>query len=885
MRHHVWEQQPTYPVCLLVGQIQISEIERVYFPSGSVVDKEDVMVLDLHFTGKKTSVGEMQRYLTEQLQEVIDDNKCQYILVSDSGYFKALTGAAKADANLGYVMDSKYGPQKVLYIPSYRTMFHDPKGCKERIKQAMDALVGHATGAYNAPGHDLIRFAEYPTTDGEIEAWLERLLAMNVPLTVDIETFGLKHYNAGIGTISFAWNQGEGIAFPVDYVPIEGATSAPFGRQVRNEHRRKLLRHFFERMSQRAIYHRIAFDVYILIYQLYMDHILDTEGLLHGQEVLLKNWDCSLLITYFATNSCAGNDLSLKTQAQAFAGNYAQTEINDITRIPLTQLLEYNLIDGLSTWYTHDKHYPTMVADQQLNTYEKLFKPGTKDIIQMQLTGMPVYMPAVMEVDTALQAVYDDVMVRLKGTKVIEQFEYRLKEKYIEKMHGKWKKKRITLAEVPDDVVFNPRSSTQMQDLLYGMLGLPVISLTKTGQPSCDGDTLDKLKNHSKDPDVQAMFAALIEHAAVDKILTSFIPALKNAQQGPDGWWYLFGNYNLGGTVSGRLSSNDPNMQNLPANVVMAISAALLAAYPVLAKFVKKGKLSLGKLIKYCFQAPPGWIFTGLDFASLEDRISALTTKDPNKLKVYTDGYDGHCLRAHAYFGDKMPDIDPNSVASINSIEVKYKDYRQDSKAPTFALTYQGTFSTLMKNCGFTLTLATAIEAAYKSLYHVSIKWVQDRLDQAAKDGYVTVAFGLRVRTPRLAQVIRGTSKTPREAEAEGRTAGNAMGQSWCLLNTRACVEFMEKVRGSKYRHDIRPVSHIHDAQYYLVREDLAALAFMNEHLVKAVQWQDHPDIWHDEVKLGGELSVFFPTWADEIGIPNGAREEEIAEILTAEPA
>ena len=67
----------------------------------------------------------------------------------------------------------------------------------------------------------------------------------------------------------------------------------------------------------------------------------------------------------------------------------------------------------------------------------------------------------------------------------------------------------------------------------------------------------------------------------------------------------------------------------------MKISDALLKKFPFLKQFMVKGKLSLGKLIKYCFQAPPGWIFCGLDFASLEDRISALTTKDPNKLKVY----------------------------------------------------------------------------------------------------------------------------------------------------------------------------------------------------------------------------------------------------------
>src|SRR5690606_10224839 len=53
-----------------------------------------------------------------------------------------------------------------------------------------------------------------------------------------------------------------------------------------------------------------------------------------------------------------------------------------------------------------------------------------------------------------------------------------------------------------------------------------------------------------------------------------------------------------------------------------------------------------------------GWLFVGLDFASLEDRISALTTKDTNKLKVYTDGFDGHSLRAQSYFSEQMPDIE-----------------------------------------------------------------------------------------------------------------------------------------------------------------------------------------------------------------------------------
>jgi DNA polymerase-1 len=187
----------------------------------------------------------------------------------------------------------------------------------------------------------------------------------------------------------------------------------------------------------------------------------------------------------------------------------------------------------------------------------------------------------------------------------------------------------------------------------------------------------------------------------------------------------------------------------------------------------------------------------------------------------------------------------------------------------------------LVKNCGFTPEVAKQIESSYHSLYAVSTNWVQDKLNQASKDGYVTCAFGLRLRTPLLAQVIRGTKQTPREAIAEGRTAGNALGQSWCLLNSRALSEVMQIILKSKYRTVIRPCAAIHDANYFIIEDDLDTLMFLNEHLVRAVNWNDHPDIYHPVVGLGGELSVYYPSWATEIGIPNGANENEIIEITT----
>lgn len=221
-----------------------------------------------------------------------------------------------------------------------------------------------------------------------------------------------------------------------------------------------------------------------------------------------------------------------------------------------------------------------------------------------------------------------------------------------------------------------------------------------------------------------------------------------------------------------------------------------------------------------------------------------------------------------------------HDVARINSIDGPYKNERQLSKAPTFALTYQGTWKTLVKNCGFTDTMAKQVEARYQELYVVSTQWVQAKLNQAAKDGYVTGAFGLRVRTPLLHQVIRGNRRTPYEAEAEGRTAGNALGQSWCLLNSRACSKFMAKVRASQHRLTIRPCAQIHDAQYYLIRDDLDPLMFTNEHLVKAVNWNDHPDIYHPEVGLGGELSIFYPDWSNEIVVPNGITEQGLIDLV-----
>lgn len=838
------EEKRTYPIALLTRLLRTQDLAE--YVQGI---EQDVVALALT-TGQKASTSEIKTFANDVLLPALCSMQTDYLLCTDGATFKVLTGAQRVDRAGGYVLPCKikdYEHISIIYVPSPQQLIYDPT-LRLKLAQGLRALQNHRSGRYMPPGIDIIHQAHYPRTIEEISQWLVKLV--DVDLACDIEAFSLKHYFAGIGTISMAWNKHEGIAFPVD---LAGPKLAPGIRD--------LLRQFFTERAKRGttktIWHNGSYDCYVLIYQLFMQDLLDTDGLLRGLEVFMPGFEDTQLITYLATNSCAGNQLGLKAQAQEFAGNY-MVDVSDITQVPLPRLLEYNLVDSLAAWFVYEKYYDTMVRDQQLGVYEELFKPCIADIIQMQLTGLPLDMEEVKRGKAEMEGHRDAAVNAIRVMPAVVELERRLTDNYVAKKNAEYKKKRITAADVAhlDDCKLNLNSPLKLQCLLYEVMGLPVISVTDTKQPSTDGDTIEALINHATLQEHRELLQHLIDFKAVDKILTSFIPAFEAAPMALDGWHYLFGFFNLGGTLSGRLSSNGPNLQNLPAT-----------------------GSRYAKMIKKMFKAPPGWLFVGLDFNSLEDRISALTTKDPNKLKVYTDGFDGHALRAVFYWPDQFQHIDSSDPKQVNLLKKQDHPLRQKSKAPTFALTYQGTFRTLMVNCGFSEEEAKKIEKAYHDMYAVSDKWVQDRLALAAKVGYVTVAFGLRLRTPMLRQCVLGTRKTPYEATAEGRTAGNAMGQSYGLLNSRAYMAFMRDVRKSKHRLDIKLCAQIHDAGYMLVRNDARVVAWVNQTLVPHAQWQELPEIQHDHVKLGGELSIFYPTWANELTIPNGADADQILSL------
>lgn len=865
--HHICfgAEQPSYKVALLMKPIsfQSQPMRRNYIEPlthSGVLTQSDIIGFTMEYVNGKAGVA-LQKECLANLLPALDRLGVSYLYCTDGQYFKTLTGEKKAEVHYGYVLPCAikgFEHMHVVLGVNYQALNFDPKKAGP-MAQSLSAVLRHLTGDYVAIGEEIIVQEYYPDNLADIKRTLDALHKFP-RLEADIEGFGLKFNECGLGSIGFSYDKGCGVSFLIDYEPLLVPETIDkkvhFGKQVKNPEVRALLREFLESYQGEMIWHYANFDIKIVIYELWMDDYLDTVGMMKGLEVMTRNLHCTRVIAYLATNSCAGNELSLKTLAQEYAGNWAKDDIKDIRLIPPTDLLRYNLVDCISTRYVFDKYYPIMVADKQEELYKTLFMDSVWLITQIELTGMPMDDEQIANTKADLLALQTGYMDIILGDPTVAQFNLIHQTNKMNTANAKLKVKQHPLSHFAKEV-FNPGSPDQLRILLYDIMGLPIISRTKTKKAGTGSKTLKSLMDHQLAKPYKQLLQAIRDFSSVSKILAAFIPAFEKGVMKADGMRWLHGLFKLGGTVSGRLSSSDPNQQNLPAG----------SAY--------------GKACKKCFKAPPGWLMMGADFRSLEDYISALTTKDPNKLKVYTDGYDGHSLRAFTYFPEELTPIQ-DTVASINSIGDDFPFWRQESKAPTFLLTYGGTYHGLMKNLGWTEEKALRIEANYNSLYVVSKEYIAARIKQACTDGYVEVAFGLRLRTPVLHSSILGGKFTPREAGAEGRTAGNAMGQSYGLLNNRAAVEFMKRVHAAGYQHDVKMIALIHDAIYLLTRENVDLIRWVNINLVECMAWQDLPELYHPTVKIGGDLDIFWPTWAQSVTLPNNASNEEIIDVCKA---
>ena len=822
---------------------------------------EEIIAFNLnHAPNGSTSITKIVKPWIKNLEKILLQLSIRHVLIAEPNYFKALCKERTADPHYGYQKQTVW-PNIFGYITTnYKALMFNATAQK-KIDLSLAAVAQGMLGGPGVFSKKVLENATYPQTFRDVSQIL-RQLKERPAVSIDIESYSLRVDRAKVATIAFGLDTKSAVAFPVGG----------------DQHYKELLKEFFMTYKGGKLFHNATFDTKVLIWELFMQHPQDYVGMLQGLHYMHENLHDTKVLAYLALNSCSDVGLGLKELAFEHTGNYAHDDIADITKIPLDELLEYNATDAIATWYIYDK-YRMAVKHEQEFVYQEVFRPSLKTLTQMELCGTPIKIGAVLNAEQKMDDIRRVHFDAIMNNPIIQDFEKRLRQIEAEKANLKLKKLRKTA----DDFLsfrFNPNSDTQLTVLFHEYWNLPVLEKTDNGNPSTKNSVLRALIEYVNNStqwnnSISEILKHICELHEVSTILNTFIPAFKNNSIPKNGWHYLHGGFNLGGTKSGRLSSSDPNLQNIPSTGTQ-----------------------YAKLIKTCFQPPVAvakksqdWIFVGADYHSLEDKISALLTKDPNKLAVYTEGYDGHCLRAYSYFQDQMLDITneleagADRVSTINSIGDRYPKLRQHSKGPTFALTYMGTWRTLVKTFGLRKDVAQQIEAKYHELYAVADKWVLNRLEEASKTGYVELAFGLRLRTPLLPKVLFNSYSMPFQAHQEMKTAGNALGQSYGLLNSHSANLFMKRVWTSEYKHVILPCMQVHDSQYYMIRNTLDCLKWVNDNLIECMEWNQLAPIQHPDVQLGATLELYHKSWAEKISIPNRASKAQIRCVMKKELA
>lgn len=778
------------------------------------VSKTSVLVLPLMYN---TPIKVMAKTAKAYLDKLIDKipKTVTNLIIADSSYFKFIVKVTKVSTHYGSKIKGAYpGYDKFdcVYVPNYKSLFKQPENA-QLIELGLKAIANTRNSVH-------INYSEFGFEHGSDRELLDSLYK-HPALSVDIETTGLKLTDK-IVSITFCWSKSDGVAIDLS---INGLY---------------YIKKFFETYTGRLCFHHGLFDAKRLIWNLWMKHNTDYVGMLEGLNCF-RNVDDTMLLAYLAKNATTPVPLGLKELALEYTGNYA-IEITDITKYTKKEILQYNLIDGLATFYLWEKYQKELTS----RAYLEIFQPSIYPILKIMLVGLPMDSNRVREVNnifTAKEKVLND---QIQHNTCVIAFNIKLRKKTWKEANDKLKVKVKPLSDFKD-VKFNPASHPQVASLLFDTLKLPILELTKTKAPATGAKVLEDLVNHTSNQNVLDLLKFIQDLSEVNKINGTFIKAFMQEED------FLHGSLKLGGTQSGRLSSSDPNLTNLPAHGPM------------------------GKLVKSCIVAPKGWLFAAADFDGLEDRIGAILSQDPNKIKVFTDGYDGHSMRAHKYFGDQMPDIDPTDINSINSIATKYPDLRFDSKAPTFALQYDGTWHTLHKRAGFPKDQAIAIEKAFHELYAVSVKFNEKNKKFMEEHGYVDCAFGLKLRTPIISQCILGNSRTPYEADAEARSANNAITQSWGMLLNRAMIATDKRIEAAGLGTYILPCNMIHDAGYFLVKNNPQYIKFLNDVLIKEMEWNDDDMIRSTDVPMKAQLEIG-RSWDTLQPLKNKATIEEIAD-------
>ncbi|MFM2056894.1 MAG: polymerase [Pseudomonadota bacterium] len=537
-----------------------------------------------------------------------------------------------------------------------------------RTGDLFDAAAPIDPAAPAAPQYETI------LTEARLDVWLARLRA--APLSAfDTETDALDPMRARLVGLSFAVRPGEAAYLPLRH----DHTDAP--AQLDLELVLARLRPWLEDPAASKLGQNIKYDSHVLL-----NHGIRIQGYRHD----------TMLQSYVLE---AHRPHSLQSLGERHLNrhgiSYEDLCGKGVHQIPFSQVkvaraTEYSGEDSEMTLQVHDTLWPRLQAEAGLRyVYEQIEMPTAQLLVRIERNGVLI----------------DAAVLNRQSAQLAERLLALEQEAY--QIAGQ---------------IFNLGSPKQIGEILFGKLGLPVRKKTATGAPSTDEEVLQELAADYPLP------AKILEYRGLAKLKSTYtdkLPQMVNPDTGR-----VHTNYAQAVAVTGRLASNEPNLQNIPI------------------------RTAEGRRVREAFIAPPGCQLVSADYSQIELRIMAHLSGDANLTRAFAEGLDVHRATAAEIFG-----ITPDEVSS---------EQRRYAKTINFGLIYgMGAFG-LAQSLGIENKAAKDYIERYFARYPDVKRYMDDTRAAALSQGYVETLFGRRIELPD----IRG-GNGPRRAGAE-RQAINA---------------------------------------------------------------------------------------------------------------
>ena len=558
-------------------------------------------------------------------------------------------------------------------------------------------------------------------TEADLNRWVEKLMQAKL-FALDTETDNLDYMAANLVGISFALENGEAAYLPLqlDYLgapkTLEKTTALTLLKPIlENPAIQKVGQNFKYDLT---IFARNGIDVQGVAFDTMLEsYVLNSTGR-HNMDDLAKRYLGHQTISFEEIAGKGKNQLTFNQIPLEKAAEYA-AEDADVT-MKLQQVL----------WEKLSKE-PTL---------EKLFKE-----MELPLLGVLSRMER-------RGVLIDSDALFLQSNEIANRLSELEEQAYV-------------LAGQP----FNLASTKQLQEILFDKLGLPVIQKTPKGAPSTNEEVLEELAFSHELPKV------LVEHRSLSKLKSTYtdkLPQMVNPQTGR-----VHTSYHQAVTATGRLSSSDPNLQNIPI------------------------RNEEGRRIRQAFIARKGFTVVAADYSQIELRIMAHLSQDQGLINAFTQGKDIHRSTAAEIFGVALDEVT--------------SEQRRNAKAINFGLIYGMSAFGLSRQLG----IGRADAQSYMDLYFKRYPGVQtfmhDIREKAKAQGYVETLFGRRLYLPDI-----NSSNGMRRKAAE-RVAINAPMQGTAAdIIKRAMIQLDQKLQNDP---DIAMIMQVHDELVFEVRSEKVA--------------------------------------------------------------